>query len=404
MRVLLAHNSYLQPGGEDVAFEADATLLRDHGHEVRLFRVRNEQAASMGRPALALATLWNRQTAAAIRDVMVDWRPNILHLHNTFPLLSPSVVGTARSCGIPVVQTLHNYRLLCPNAQMFRDSRSCTDCVGRAFAWPAVMHRCYRESSSASAIAAISILEQGLMRRWNRSADLFTVLTDGARRRYIDAGFESERIAVRPNFLASDPGTGTAAGGYALFAGRLAPEKGVGTLLEAWSGHTDLPPLVICGDGPLRAAVETTTHSNPRVTHLGWQDRSVVIDKLKAAAMLAVPSLWSEGMPQIIVESLAVGTPVVASRLGAMAEMIDHGVTGLLFDPGDATDLARTIRQAIAEPDRLRFMRSDARHVFEHRYSAARNHELLMEIYATASRFSRTSGRVRLSLIEDSPA
>ncbi len=129
----------------------------------------------------------------------------------------------------------------------------------------------------------------------------------------------------------------------------------------------------------------------------------MVIDKLKAAAMLVVPSMWSEGMPQIIVESLAAGTPVVASRLGAMAEMIEHGVTGLLFDPGDATDLARTVRQAIAEPDRLRFMRSEARAAFEHRYSARRNYELLMEIYTTATRLSHTSSQVRLSLTEDSP-
>ncbi len=165
----------------------------------------------------------------------------------------------------------------------------------------------------------------------------------------------------------------------------------MGTLLEAWTGHTDLPPLVICGDGPLRAQVESAALADERIDYLGWKDRSAVIDKLKAAAVLIVPSLWSEGMPQIIVESLAVGTPVVASRLGAMAEMIDHGVTGLLFDPGDASDLARTVRQAIAEPDRLRSMRSEARGVFEHRYSAARNHELLMEIYATATRLSHTS-------------
>lgn len=394
MRVLLAHNSYLQPGGEDVAFQADAALLRDRGHDVRCYLVCNDQIPSMGRGSLVRKTLWNRQASSEIRELIRSQRPDVLHLHNTFPLLSPSVAAAGRALGVPVVQTLHNYRLICPSAQLFRDRRLCSECVGRIVPWPSVVHRCYRGSRAASAMVALSAIEQRLTRRLGKSADIFVVLTESARVQFIDAGLQPERIIVRPNFLPADPGRGTGAGGYALFAGRLSPEKGVKTLLDAWSLLTEPIDLKIVGDGPQQSVVMTAA-TDSRIDYLGWRSRNEVIDLLKGAAVLIVPSLWSEGMPQIIVESLAVGTPVIASRLGAMAEMLRHGESGVLVTPGDASMLAEAVSHAVANADVLTSMRTEARRSFEQHYMAGRAYDLLMEIYERAQQRARSLSHIQ---------
>jgi glycosyltransferase involved in cell wall biosynthesis len=384
MRILLAHNSYLQPGGEDVAFQADVALLRNRGHDVRCYHLCNDQILSMSRLSLARKSLWNRDVSNEFVDLFRHERPDILHLHNTFPLLSPSAAAAARAHGIPVVQTLHNYRMICPNAQLFRDGQLCSDCVGRFVPWPSVAHRCYRESRVASAAADLSMLEQRLARRLGKSANLFVALTERARQQFIDAGFQRERIVVRPNFLASDPGPGRGSGEYAMFAGRLSPEKGIQTLLDAWSQMAEPLELKIAGDGPLRDEVARVASEDPRIAFPGWQSRDDVLALLKEASVLVVPSLWSEGMPQIIVESLAAGTPVVASRRGAMSEMICHGESGLHFEPGDAQALAGAVTRAMTDRELLTRMRLNARAAFLQRYTAERSYDLLMQIYEQA--------------------
>ncbi len=386
MHVLLAHNTYLQPGGEDVAFRADVSLLREHGHDVRAHLMHNEEIAAMGSIELARKTLWNAQTSSKLAEMIGRHRPDVIHLHNTFPLLSPSVAATGRALGVPVVQTLHNYRLICPNAQLSRDGHSCSDCLGRFAPWPGVVHGCYRGSRSATSVVLLSVIEQRLLRRMGRSAHLYIALTETARQQFIGEGFQPDRIVVRSNFLVTDPGEGDGSGGYALFAGRLSPEKGVRTLLDAWS-RVDKPiTLKIAGDGPLRSAVAAAAEAIPSIDYLGWQDRNEIIDLLKGASVLIVPSVWSEGMPQVVVESFAVGTPVIASRLGALHEMIHDGETGVHFTPGDPADLARAVRHLITNQGLLATMRGAARQNFEQRYTADRAYARLIEIYKSARR------------------
>ena len=384
MRILIAHNSYRQRGGEDIAFEAEAKLLRNRGHTVTCYTLHNDRAAAMGRVPLALSTLWNRQVAVDIGVRIQRDKPDVVHLHNTFPLMSPSAAATARHAGIPVVQTLHNYRLVCPSAQFYRSEQICHECAGRLLPWPGIAHRCYRESLSASAVVALSIVEQRVLRRWDRAADLFVTLTEEARRCFVSSGLPADRLVVKPNFLDHDPGIGRGDGGYAIFVGRLSPEKGILTLLDAWSRLSEPVVLKIVGSGPLDQMVVDAAQADSRIEFLGWRDRSEVLSLLKAAAMLVFPSQWYEGLPLTIIEALAVGTPVIASRLGAMNEVIDDGETGYLFNPADAVDLAGRITYAREQRLEHATIRCNARKAFEATFTADQNYQQLLAIYARA--------------------
>jgi glycosyltransferase involved in cell wall biosynthesis len=381
LRVLLAHNFYQQPGGEDVSFAAEAELLRRHGHDVICYTRHNGEIDATRSLSLASTTLWNRAAVHEVSALIARARPEIVHLHNTFPLLSPAIAGAARRAGVPVVQTLHNFRMICPKAQLFRDGQVCEQCVDRALAWPAIRHACYRDDRGAtSVVVALNALQRTLP-GVARAVDRFIVLTNDARDRLIASGLPAEMLVVRPNFLPSDPGIGRGAGGYALFAGRLSPEKGVRTLLDAWAKLPVRLPLKIAGDGPLAAEVRQAADHDERIEALGWRGHDEVLTLLKDAAFLVFPSLWYEGLPHTIIESYAVGTPVVASRLGAMRELVRDGETGLHFAPDDAIDLVERIGWLLEHPVERGFMRSRARGEYEERYTAERNYGLLMNIY-----------------------
>jgi glycosyltransferase involved in cell wall biosynthesis len=393
----MAHNYYQQPGGEDVSFEAEVELLRRHGHDVIRYTRDNDEIDGLRPLALAGTTLWNRETARVVRALIARTRPDIVHLHNTFPLLSPSIAGVARQSGVPVVQTLHNYRMICPKAQLFRDGLVCDRCLGRIVAWPAIRHACYRDDRRAtSVVVGLNALQRSPL-GWARSVDRFIVLTNDARARLVAGGLPAERIVVKPNFLSRDPGVGSGSGGSALYVGRLSPEKGVQTLLDAWKLLRVPLPLKIAGDGPLAAEVRQAAEGDPRIEALGWRAHDEILELLKSAAFLIVPSLWYEGLPHTIIESFAAGTPVVASRLGSMLELVHDGVTGLHFAPGDADDLAQRVSWLADHPAERAALRMGARREYEHHYTAERNYDLLLGIYhgVLVERDALTAGRVQ---------
>jgi glycosyltransferase involved in cell wall biosynthesis len=397
LRVLLAHNYYQQSGGEDVSFAAEVELLQRHGHDVVCYTRHNNEIAAMRPLSLAAATLWNRAVARDVTALIARARPDVVHLHNTFPLLSPSIAGVARRAGVPVVQTLHNYRLICPKAQLFRDGLVCEQCTGHPLAWPAIRHACYRDDRRAtSVVVGLNALQRTRL-GWTRAVGRFIVLTDDALTRLIAAGLPAERMVVKPNFLPRDPGVGAGSGGYALFAGRLSDEKGVRTLLDAWTTLRAPLRLKIAGDGPLAAEVRQAADRDERLEALGWCDHDDVLTLLKNAAFLVFPSVWFEGLPHTIIESYAVGTPVVASCLGAMRELIHDGKTGLYFAPGNADDLAAQIRWLLDHPAERGAMRVLARGEYEQRYTAERNYDRLMQIYHDVldERGALTAGRAR---------
>ena len=343
MKILQCHNFYQQPGGEDQVFHDEAHLLRSHGHEVIQFTRHNDAIRDMPSWQLAVRTVWNRQTLAELGETIRRERPALVHFTNTFPLLSPSAYFAARREGVKVVQSLHNYRLLCPNALFLRDGKACEACLGKLLAWPSVRHACYRNDRKATAAVAGMLAFHRALGTWNRAVDLYLALTEFGKRKFIQGGLPADKIAVKPNFAPSDPGPGKGIGGYAIFVGRLSAEKGIETLLASWTKSPPDLPLMIVGEGPLADRVREAMAVNPRIQWLGQQPSQHVIELIGAAMMLVLPSITYEGFPKTIVEAFSRGTPVVASNFGAMSELVDPNRTGLLFAPGDSKALSESV-------------------------------------------------------------
>lgn len=384
MRVLLCHNYYQQAGGEDQVFAAEGNLLRSAGHTVHEFSVHNDAIEGMSRWSLARRTIWNPDSARRIAGVIRDVRPNVMHCHNTFPLLSPSIYEAAAEAGVAVVQTLHNYRLLCPNAQLLRKGQPCELCMRRSVAWPAVAHACYRESRPASAVVAAMLAYHRMRGTWQRGVDRFIALTEFAKEKFVEAGFAPERIAVKPNFLDVDPGPGPGGDRRVTFVGRLSPEKGIVTLLKAWKKLASPIRLTVVGDGPLGQRVAEAASGDPRIQWLGRRPLAEVCDIVGASSCLVMPSIWYETFGRTIIEAFAVGTPVIASRLGAMAELVRDPRYGRLFPAGDSDALVAAIESFFGESRDRAAAREAVRGEFLARYTAASNLPRLLSIYQNA--------------------
>jgi glycosyltransferase involved in cell wall biosynthesis len=385
MRVLVVHNSYQQRGGEDFAVEREIELLIERGHQISTFFVSNDDITNMSRARLAADTLWSTSSKRSLKESLQSQRPNVVHFQNTFPLISPAAYYAARSEGVPVVQTLHNYRLLCPNALFFRDGGACEDCLGKPVPWPGVLHSCYRGDRAASGVVAGMLTAHRFLKTWKEKVDVYIALTEFARRKFVEGGIPAYKIAVKPNFVSPDPGPGEGKGGYALFVGRLSEEKGVETMIRAWELLGDRIPLKVVGDGSL---AEKVSGAAERLSGIEWMGRTPgeqVSELMKDAAFLVFPSTWYEVFPLVIVEAFATGLPVIASDIGNMSSLIDHEHTGLHFRPGDGEDLAAQVERVLLHPEDLDRMRLEARAEFEARYTAERNYERLMEIYEMAA-------------------
>jgi glycosyltransferase involved in cell wall biosynthesis len=385
MKLLLCHNHYQQAGGEDEVFAAESALLESFGHEVVRYAVHNDRIREMGRARLATDTLWNRESHHQVRRLIRRERPDVVHFYNTFPLLSPSVYYAARAEGCPVVQSLHNYRLLCPNSLFYRAGRICEDCLGKFVPWKGVLHKCYRDDRAASAVVATMLVGHRLLGTWKRTVDIYVAgMTEFAREKFRAGGIPVDRLVLKPNFVFPDPGEGEGDGGYALFAGRLTPEKGVATLLEAWERLPEGHSLLVLGDGPLAPEVEQAAARHPGIKWLGRKTLDETYALLGRAAFLICPSQWYEAMPRILVDSFAVGTPVLASDVGAMADFVHDGLEGLHFRTGDADHLAERASWLFDHPDERSKMRAAARAEYLDRYTAEKNHEILMDVYRRA--------------------
>ena len=383
MRILQAHNAYQKAGGEDAVVANEGALLTGRGHQVRLWSVDN---AAITGPWAKLRTAWQvpyshtarRRVAAAI----AEFAPDVVHVHNFFPLLTPSVYDACRDAGVPVVQTLHNYRTVCAGALLLRNGRPCEDCIGGS-PYQGALHGCYRGSRPGSFAVARMIDRHREQGTWRTKVDRFIALTEFAKAKFIEAGFPADKIAVKPNFVDDQGARPPEADRHgALFVGRLSPEKGIGTLLTAWR---DLDvPLRIAGDGPLLSMAQSTDSHN--VVPLGKLPPEAVNQEMARATFLVMPSECYETFGMVIAEAFSKGLPVIASRLGAMAEIVEDRVTGLHFAPGDAHDLAAKARWAADHPEQMRRMGANARRAYEERYAPKVNYEKLLAIYQAAIR------------------
>jgi glycosyltransferase involved in cell wall biosynthesis len=379
MRILIAHNQYLFRGGEDECVEAEAALLRDNGHVVDECILDNSAVATLGSARVAARTTWSMPAYRDMRTRIRAFRPDIVHVHNFFPLLSPALHYAAAVEHVPSVQTLHNYRLACLNGYFFRDGHVCEDCTHTAVPWPGVVHGCYRRSRMASAAVAGMLTTHRLLGTWQQKVSAFIALTDFARQKFIDIGLPADKLHIKPNFVV-DTGVGDGQGGYALFVGRLSPEKGLNILIEAWRDAA-LPPLKIIGDGPLAEPVKAAAQANANIAYLGSRPLAEVLRMIGNAEMLVVPSRWYETFGRTVVEAFSKGTAVVASRLGAVASLIDDRRTGLLVEPNNPVDLGEAVKRLHRDGALRQTLRSEARAEYMKSYTPDRSYRMTMGIY-----------------------
>ncbi|MCU1332892.1 MAG: glycosyl transferase family 1 [Candidatus Angelobacter sp.] len=393
MKILMLHNTYLIPGGEDQCSIAEAALLRDHGHEVELVEEDNRRVEQLGHARTALRTVWSQESYRQIDELLRAGGFDILHVQNFFPLWSPSVYYAATRNHVPVVQTLHNYRLMCANALLFRDQHLCQECLGRFMPWHGVLHACYRNSRTASAVVASMVGAHKLAGTWRKRVARYIAVSEFARNIYITGGLPPEKIVVKPNFIHPSPVPGGGGGGYALYVGRLSQEKGVATMLEAWKSAHDPVPLKIVGEGPLAELVIAAARERHGIQYLGAKPLLEVLDLMRSAEFLVFPSEWYETMGRTIMEAFAVGTPVVAAKIGPPATMVVAGETGFHFTPGSVAELREWMERSSLHLAQLRSMRIKARRAFEASYTGAANVELLLAIYSKAQEAAAAAPR-----------
>lgn len=388
MKILMAHNRYLESGGEDISYRMEVEMLRRNGCEVVTYEEDNKRVGQLGGLRTAARSVWSPETFRKVRAILRATRCDIVHVQNFFPLISPSIYYAARAEGVPVVQSLRNYRLMCPQGTLNRDGNICEACVGRAFPWPAVRWGCYRDSKFASGVVGAMLAANRALGTWSHMVDAYIALTETMRDKFVQGGLPADRIFVKSNFLHPIPPPGDGGGDFALFVGRLSPEKGVDTLLRAWDSVGDAIPLRIAGAGPMESRVTDGTRPSS-VEFLGWQPEEEVLRLMGAARFIVIPTEWYEGQPRTAIEAFAKGTPIIASNIGAMAEMIEDRESGLLFTPGDAGDLVSKVRWALRNGEDLTAMGARGRMAYARTYTATQNYGQLLEIYARAAAVRR---------------
>jgi glycosyltransferase involved in cell wall biosynthesis len=388
MRILIVHERYQRRGGEDAVADAEAKLLERNGHDVLYYSRHNDELMENGllkTISSGMDTVWASRSYREIDSLIEKQKPQVAHFHNTFPMISPSAYYACARRGIPVVQTLHNYRLVCPGATFLREGRVCESCLGKGIAWRAVAHGCYRGSRPASAAVAVMLASHRALQTWRTKVDAYIALSEFARRKFVAGGLPPQKIVVKPNFVHPDPGVAQERphGRYGLFVGRLSEEKGLRALLAAWIRMGRTIPLTILGDGSMREGIERAIAELDltQVTVLGNVSREAVFRWMREARFLVCPSHWFEGCPLVIVEAFACGVPVIATGHGPTAEMVTDGHTGLHVAAGDEADLAAKVEWAWTHPAEMERMGRAARREYERKYTAERNYIQLEDVY-----------------------
>ena len=377
MNILVVHNTYQQKGGEDSVVEEELNLLRSRGHEVELFQRHNDSIHRMSRLKTAVQTVWSTQASREFETLLQSLKPDVVHAHNTFALVSPSIYWVADRMHIPVVQTLHNFRLLCPQATFLRRGAVCEDCLGKV-PWRGAIRGCYRDSKLQSTVLAGMVTLHRAIGTWENKVTRYIALNDFCREKFIEGGLPAERILIKPNFVDFEAPVARSRAGF-LFVGRLSSEKGVNVLVDA-AKICGTSTIRVAGSGPQASVLANVAG----VTPLGALSGDSIRAEMSQAVALILPSIWYECFPRTLVEAFASNLPVIASRLGSLPELVNDGVTGILFDPGNANDLAQKLDWALQHPLEMAKMGRNARARYEAEFTAERNYQQLMAIYADA--------------------
>jgi glycosyltransferase involved in cell wall biosynthesis len=398
MKILLVHNFYgsSAPSGENTVFEAERELLKSHGHTVIEFTRHSDEIRARGLTGKiigALSTPWNSFSLRKLRTLIKNEKPDIMHVHNFFPLISPSVFHAAKATGTATVFTLHNYRIFCAAGIPMRDGAVCTECIDKCSAWPALKYGCYRESRIATIPLAVMIALHRRLGTWRKHADAFITLTEFQRRTVVRAGLPESRTHVKPHFYADPPAAipFLKRDGEAVFIGRISREKGVDVLINAWHRMgCEAPHLEIIGDGPEKVRLSRAVRDAGLENWIAFSGQLSFSDtqkRLANARALILPTLCFEGFPMVIREAFALGVPVIASRIGSIPDIVSDGQNGMLFEPGNDRELCRCV-DAI---DTFQPLAAAAYEEFKRKYTAGSNIQTLMDIYQSAIKQRRDS-------------
>lgn len=399
MKILLVHNFYgsSAPSGENTAFEMEKNLLISHGHQVAIFSVSSDEIRGQGLWGLikgGLLTPWNPFSKKSFQKKVSLFKPDIIHVHNTFPLISPSIFYAMRS-NVPIVLTLHNYRLFCSAGIPMRDGKVCIECLDRRSAMPALIHGCYRKSRLATIPLAMSITLHHALGTWLNQVDAFIAFTKFQKSILTASGLPEEKIYIKPNFYPgeSDVKLWSERLDQIVYVGRLSPEKGLINLLKAWKiwssqPGASAPSLRIIGDGPLRHELEHMARNLP-ILFLGQLSAIETKLEISTAKLLILPSECYEGFPMVIGEAYALGTPVAASNLGPLGEIVEENISGVLFQPASPDSMHQVIESLWRLPKKIEALGEGAYRKYHDLYSENKNYSRLMDIYDKAISYAK---------------
>lgn len=385
MRILFVHNFYQIAGGEDAVLNNEILLLRNNGFDVRLLSFNNKVIDGFFVKFLvaAFSSFSLYGFFLMVREIL-RFKPDVVHVHNYFPLASPAVFWACKFMRVPVVHTLHNFRSLCPTALLLHngvvDDRSLK--VGP---WWALKNKVYKESFFGTFFVCTMISLNKFIGTWTRCVDQFIALTNFQKNIFIRAGWAGEAISVKSNFLKDfyDDSLANEVRDYALFVGRISPEKGIDVLLDGW-GKTIGMPLKVVGTGPCVDSVKDISRINSNIEYLGHKSSDEVKSLMLGARFVVMPSLCYEGFPMVLIEAFCSATPALVSRIGSLSEIVEEGVLGLCFNPGDASDFALKAQWLIDNPSRVREMSDNARVEYLKKYTEKENISALLKVYERA--------------------
>jgi glycosyltransferase involved in cell wall biosynthesis len=404
MKILLVHNFYgsSAPSGENTAYEAERELLKSNGHTVIEFTRHSDDIRARGMTGKiigALSTPWNPFSLRRLRKIIKAERPDITHVHNFFPLISPSAFFAACGSDTASVFTLHNYRIFCAAGIPMRGGCICTECIDQSSVSPSLRYGCYRNSRVATFPLAAMIALHRRLGTWQRHVDAFITLTEFQRRTVVQAGLPENGTYVKPHFYVDPPQPVpfTDREDKAVYIGRLSQEKGLEVLINAWKRLGNNAPLLeIVGDGPDKERLMTSVNEASLANRISFAGQLTFTEtqiRLARARALILPSLWFEGFPMVIREAFALGVPVIGSRIGSIPFIVTHAKNGMLFEPGNAEELTNVVAHAFEDKISLSAMSLAARREFEEKYTAEANIEMLVKIYEAAIIRKRGHGR-----------
>ena len=381
-KVLIVHNYYQIPGGEDTVVANEKRLLEEHGHEVLLYTRHNSELNKLSKVQklmLPITTIFNFSTFKEVKKLIKENGINVLHVHNTLNLVSPSVYYAGFACKIPVVQTIHNFRLLCPGATFFRNGQVCEECLEKGLSC-AVKHKCYRGSRVQTLACVMSAVIHRMLGTYKKLN--YICLTEFNKKKLLHLKqIRENQIFVKPNFVVNEIQQVVCEErkNQMIYVGRLEEIKGVDVLLEAWKilGE-EAPELIMCGTGPMEEWCRNYVAENKltKVTIAGFIKNEVVREMIAQSKALVLPTQVYEGFPMTIAESYAVGTPVIGSDLGNTACLIENGKSGWKFSPKDSQELAEVVRK-------LENTSLTLENEVVEKYSAENNYKQLRDIYET---------------------